>query len=361
MSHSTRRFAGSGVKGCDARDPVSGVEVVAVVALPKWRKGSRVGVAVAFVFTATAALLADAGTVTAAQGRLQAEYVATVAGVQVGHGNWFVDISDSTYTAMASGATAGVLTIFSGAHGTGSAQGTIADGHPVPQSYNTTIMDNRQVDAVRIALANGNVTTYSAEPPLVPRPDRVPVTDADRRGVVDPMTSALTHVDGNGDPVSPEACQRKIAVFDGRIRYDLTSRFKRMDVVKAERGYAGPAVVCALYFTPVAGHVPNRSGIRYLIELRDAEVWLAPIAGTRMLVPFRFSMPTPLGEGILLARQFISVAEPAQAAAAPAAKPRTLAAGSSGAKTSPKAKSSTSASGSTSPGASANTSTSAKP
>ena len=320
--------------------------MVAVVALPKWPGASRVGVAAALVMTVTAALLADAGHFAAAQGRLQAEYVATIAGVPVGHGNWFVDISDSTYTAMASGSTAGVLKIFSGAHGTGTAQGTMADGRPVPTSYAATIIDSRHVDEVRIALANGNVTGYTAVPPLAPLPNRIPVTDADRRGVVDPMTSALTRVDGNGNPVSPEACQRKLAVFDGRIRYDLSSSFKRMDFVKAERGYEGPAVVCALYFTPISGYVPNRSAIKYLIDLRDAEVWLAPIAGTRMLVPFRFTMPTPLGVGVLQARQFISVAEPAQAAAAPRAKPatRTLAARSSAARTSPKAKTSTSTS-----------------
>jgi hypothetical protein len=271
--------------------------------------------------TVIAALLADAGRIAAAQGRLEAEYVATISGVPVGHGNWAVEISDKAYTAIASGSTAGVLKIFSGAHGTGTAQGVIANGHPVPTSYAATIIDSRHVDEVRIALANGNVTGYTAEPPLMPLPDRIPVTDADRRGVVDPMTSALTRVDGSGNPVSPEACQRKISVFDGRIRYDLSSTFKRMTVVKAEKGYEGPAVVCGLYFTPISGYVPNRTAIKYLIELRDAEVWLAPIAGTRMLVPFRFSIPTPLGPGVLQARQFISVAEPVQPATkAPMAK-----------------------------------------
>ncbi len=99
-------------------------------------------------------------------------------------------------------------------------------------------------------------------------------------------------------------------MFDGRVRYDLHSQFKRMEMVKAEKGYEGPAVVCALYFTPISGYVPDRAAIKYLIELRDAEVWLAPIAGTRVLVPFRFSMPTPLGPGVLQAKQFVSVAEP---------------------------------------------------
>ncbi len=74
-------------------------------------------------------------------------------------------------------------------------------------------------------------------------------------------------------------------------------------------------MVCALYFTPISGYVPDRAAIKYLVELRDAEVWLAPIAGTRVLVPFRFSMPTPLGLGVLQAKQFVSVAQPAHALA----------------------------------------------
>ena len=146
-----------------------------------------------------------------------------------------------------------------------------------------------------MVLSNGNVIDYTAEPALMPMPDRIPVSEADRRGVVDPMTSALTHVDGTGDPVGPGACNRKVSVFDGRVRYDLQSEFKRIESVKAEKGYQGAAAVCALYFRPISGYVPDRAAIKYLIALRDAEVWLVPIAGTRVLVPFRFAMPTPLG------------------------------------------------------------------
>ena len=87
-----------------------------------------------------------------------------------------------------------------------------------------------------------------------------------------------------------------------------------MENVKAERGYAGPVVVCAVYFTPVSGYVATRPAIKYLVEVRDAEVWLAPIAGTRVLVPFRFSMPTPIGQAVLQATQFVSVALPPRAA-----------------------------------------------
>lgn len=271
--------------------------------------------AVIALMTALAALVADAGRSARAQGRLDAEYVATLAGIPVGHGNWVVEISDNTYTAAASGSTAGLLKVFSGAHGTGAASGMLANGQPVPTSYAATIIDDRHIDDVRIALTNGNVTDYTAVPPLMPLPDRIPVTDADRRGVVDPITSALTRVAGNGNPVNPAACTPKISVFDGRVRYDLRSAFKRMEMVRAQEGYQGPVVVCALYFAPISGYVPERAAIKYLIELHDAEVWLAPIAGTRVLVPFRFSIPTPLGLGVLQARRFVSVPEPPHALA----------------------------------------------
>jgi hypothetical protein len=267
------------------------------------------------LITVLAALAFDAGQAARAQGRLEAEYVASVAGIPIGHGNWVVEISDTAYTSAASGATAGLMKFITGAYGTGAARGIVSDGKPMPTSYAATIIDSRHVDQVRMALSGGNVTDYTAEPPLIPLPDRIPVTDADRRGVVDPMTSALTRVGGTGDPVNPQACDRKIAVFDGRVRYDLRSQYKRMETVKAEKGYEGPAVVCALYFTPISGFVPDRAAIKYLVELRDAEVWLAPIAGTRVLVPFRFAMPTPLGLGVLQAKQFVSVAQPGRAVA----------------------------------------------
>ena len=40
------------------------------------------------------------------------------------------------------------------------------------------------------------------------------------------------------------------------------------------------------------------------------EVWLAPVAGTRVLVPYRISIPTPIGVGVMQATQFVSVAQP---------------------------------------------------
>ena len=72
------------------------------------------------------------------------------------------------------------------------------------------------------------------------------------------MTAAIMRVPGNGDTFVPQACNRKLAIFDGRMRYDLQLAYKRLDKVKSDKGYQGTVVVCAVYFSPVAGHVPSR-------------------------------------------------------------------------------------------------------
>lgn len=255
-----------------------------------------------------------------AQGRLEARYAASLAGIPVGSGVWVIEITDTEYMAAASGRASGMLKLFTSGHGSSGARGSVSQGRLVPKSYASTITADRETDEVRMALNAGTVKDLVAEPPLSPSPDRVPVTEAHRKGVVDPMTAALMPVAGTGDPLSPDACKRKLSVFDGRQRTDIELVYKRMEQVKAQKGYAGPVVVCTPLYQPVAGHRPNRAAIQYLMKTREMEIWLAPIAGTRVLVPFRFSVPTPFGSGVLQATQFVTAA---QAKPIPAATAKT--------------------------------------
>ncbi len=163
-----------------------------------------------------------------------------------------------------------------------------------------------------MTLNGGSVKEYSIKPEQPLPPKAVPVIDSHRRNVIDPMTASLVRAPGKDDPLNPDSCKRHMAVFDGRIRYDLDFAYKRMDKVKAEKGYQGPAFVCSVFFSPVAGHVPDRPAVKYMTEMKDMEVWLVPVAGTRVLVPFRFSVPTPLGLGVLEATQFVTDAAAGQ-------------------------------------------------
>ncbi|MBV9556203.1 MAG: DUF3108 domain-containing protein [Pseudolabrys sp.] len=241
-----------------------------------------------------------------AQSRLEAHYTATLSGLPVGKGTWSIELDDANYSASADGATTGLIRVFTGGQGSTSSRGTF----PGTSTYSANIKTTNKSDKIDVVFVNGAVKDVHVDPPTDPDPERVPLTDAMRQGVSDPMASALVRMPGTGDLVSSEACQRTASVFDGRLRYDLKLAFKRMDKVKADKGYVGPVVVCAVYFTAVGGHVPTRAAVKYLSQAKDMEVWLAPIAGTRILAPFRFQVPTPVGHGVLEADQFLVVALP---------------------------------------------------
>jgi hypothetical protein len=249
-----------------------------------------------------------------AQGRLDARYEATLAGIPVGKGAWTIDISDDQFTAAASGGTAGLLKAFAGGTGTGAAQGRVVNGALVATNYSASTTTSKKTEAIHMILSGGTVREYGIEPEPPVDPERIPVTDAHRRGVFDPMTGSMLRVPGSGDPLSPDACRTGAAIFDGRMRYDLKLDYKRMETVRAEKGYQGPVVVCAVYFSPIAGYIPDRAVIKYLTAQRNIEVAFAPVAGTRILVPFRMVVPTPLGAAMLEATQFITSATPPRVA-----------------------------------------------
>jgi hypothetical protein len=63
--------------------------------------------------------------------------------------------------------------------------------------------------------------------------------------------------------------------------------------------------VCSVKFFPVAGYDPKHFLVTYLAAQHDTEIWLAPLAGSRLLVPYRTSISTPMGLGVLQATKFV--------------------------------------------------------
>jgi len=240
-----------------------------------------------------------------AQARLDASYEVTLAGLPIGKGAWVIELGDDQYSAAAIGGSSGLLRVVSTGQGSGGSQGRVVKGQLQPASYTVTIATGQKSETIRMVLAGGNIKDFTIDPPPPEDPSKIPITDAHKRGVSDPMTASLVHVPGTGDPISADACANGAAVFDGRMRYDLSLEFKRIEPIKVD-GYVGPSVVCAVYFAPIAGFDPNRAAIKYLIAQRHMELWLAPILGTRVLVPYRLTIPTPLGTGKLEATRFVS-------------------------------------------------------
>ena len=89
--------------------------------------------------------------------------------------------------------------------------------------------------------------------------------------------------------------------------------FKRMDKVTAQKGYAGPVVVCSVGFEPIAGHLASAPLVKYLSEGREMEIALAPVDGTRLLAPFRVSVVSMLANLVIEANRLEATASPGAA------------------------------------------------
>jgi hypothetical protein len=278
----------------------------------------RVGKVVARLVVVLASLLLDAGLgLAAAQAKLDAAYTATLLGLPIGQISWTVELRNSHFTAAATGGITGLLRIFSDGHGDVAAHGTLAGGRPVASNFVLKLIAGKWSDEVRIVFKGDKAQEYVTAPPPKPSPNQIPITDAHRIGVVDPMTALLVYIPGTGETTVPEACERTVAIFDGHTRYNLRLGFKRIDKVNSGTGYQGPVVVCSAKFLPVAGYDPKHFLVTYLAAQHNVEISLAPIAGSRLMVPYRLSMPTPMGLGILQATKFEALPIRSAATASP--------------------------------------------
>ena len=242
-----------------------------------------------------------------AQGKLKAHYTIAMTGVTVGEITWLVDVGDTLYSTSASGKASGVLSVLVNGEGAVAAQGSLAPGRLSPSSYTSTITDDDGAIKLQMSFADGAATeTIAPQPPVYA--DRLPVTDADRRGIADPLSAVLIPTKLGGGTMAASDCNRTLKIFDGRRRYNLVLSFGRMDKVAVERGYSGPILVCGVVLQPIAGYRADSMIVKYVAGRRDMELWFAPIAGTSIIAPLRVLMPTLIGTLKIQADQFEAVA-----------------------------------------------------
>jgi len=249
-----------------------------------------------------------------AQGGFEAAYTIAVARVPIGSAAITGSIGTDEYVISMSGRTSGVLRVLASGEGGMTATGAVSVGKLVPSRYTSTTTADDDTLAVTMTFKDGNVYELEASAPP-PGEDRVVLAPEHRRQVLDPLTALFVPASDGG--TFEAACQRSLPVFDGRRRYDLKLAFKRVEQVKTEQGYAGPAVVCTIAFQPIAGHRRASPLLSFLTDGREVEMALAPIAGTRMLAPLRITATYMLGNVVMQATRFEAIPARSSTGASP--------------------------------------------
>jgi hypothetical protein len=260
--------------------------------------------------TCLVASLAVFGLAAAAQAetRLNAHFTISMVGVSIGQLSWAVDLNAGGYTTSANGKASGALSALVNGEGVVATRGVIETDRLRPTFFSSNVIEDGEAAGLQMTFENGGVKTLRTDAPLQTR-DRIPVSEADRRGVTDPLTAMLIVAPpGEKAALVPAHCDRVLAVFDGQRRYDLALSYKRLDSMKIAVGYAGPALVCAVMLKPIAGYRADSMLVKYVGGQRDMEIWFAPIVGSNVIAPARLVMPTLIGTLEIAADRFEATA-----------------------------------------------------
>ena len=219
----------------------------------------------------------------------------------------------------------GLAMVLTGGRGEASASGTLAGSTPQSTAFAVLSKTSDNQRSVRMGLRSGRVAKVEIDPPIEPKPDRVPVKAADKRGVVDPMSALLMPALDAKSLTDPANCDRTIPVFDGASRLDVVLSYGETKKVEVP-GYSGPVLVCNARYVPISGHRSERPATKFMQENRDKsdrnDVWLGadradglvpgggrqePAASSSALVSMRTQM---VGMGVDLANQIRGVLKP---------------------------------------------------
>jgi hypothetical protein len=241
----------------------------------------------------------------AAAGTFHADYDISLAGIPIGVANVGAELEGERYKLDVRARLTGLVGVLVSGKGGATATGTLSGARVYPSTFALTSATSDSTRTLRMALVSGNVQQVEIAPPLPDwdKPDRVPVSEAHKRNIVDPLSAVLMPVSIKAEGTEAAACNRSIPVFDGVTRFNIVLAYVGAKSINTD-SYRGPIVVCSVRYVPIAGHRPNRRVTKFMETNHDMEAWLAPVPGENVYVPYRISVKTLVGTTVIEASRF---------------------------------------------------------
>lgn len=221
-----------------------------------------------------------------------ARYKLRFQGIDVGTLDLATTTSDATYSTTGGAKLAVMFGAFK-VKANGAADGAIAgSGAPRPKSFAFDWQGGKKRGLTRIGFDGQTAKTITLDPPLNPSDERVPLLDQHRIGALDPVSAVLALTRAEGKP-----CQKQVAIFDGKHRFDLVLSPKRtMALPTKTASHLVPemAHVCQITYRPVAGH-KIKGDTSHFADNRDMEIILRKVQGSDIMVPHAVYIPTRWG------------------------------------------------------------------
>jgi Protein of unknown function (DUF3108) len=247
-------------------------------------------------------LVARSGATAAAESwpaNVRALYEINFNGFTVGTFEFQSQAESQSYTLTANAQLSVLLGAFSWAGSTRSF-GMIVDQAPKPASFTFDFKSNLRTGSTKLGFSDDGVTNIMNLPPMVSSAPVIPLREHHLKGVVDPLSAIMMLSRSAGtDP-----CDRRIAIFDGKERFDLLfSRKGQIRVTEqAPSGQPVVAHVCGVRYLPIAGHKID-SDTKFMAANEGIEVALRPVPSANVFVPYQVSIPTMAGSATITSKR----------------------------------------------------------
>lgn len=175
-------------------------------------------------------------------------------GIPFGETSYAGRITNGGYSASSHFNTSGIVSVFWQAIIDASATGHISGRAVTPAVYDSFYRrGSSKKERVKVSFDTSTVTT-SADPPY--DTTKYPVTEAEKREAVDPM-SAITLVLTGAKADRANPCGTFAPVFDGRRRYNIEFTYLKDERVDLGKLFSGMAHRCQVHYRQIAGFKPK--------------------------------------------------------------------------------------------------------
>ncbi len=168
---------------------------------------------------------------------LHLRYGVSLIGLPIGTASVDGTIGATGYRLEGAGKLTGLAGIIVDTKGAVTAAGTFTGGRVNPASFAASAGTPNYLLTIRMAMEHGTATGVEITPMYQQTPDRIPLTPADRRNIIDPMSSLIMAVPGTGEVIGPQSCNRTIPIFDGGVRFNVLLAYTGTREVTVARLY----------------------------------------------------------------------------------------------------------------------------
>lgn len=220
--------------------------------------------------------------------KVQAAYKISLNGFELGDFNFKSNVSRTSYTLDTDVQISALLGVFKW-KGVTRSTGTLSAKAPKPEDFRFNYESSVRNGSISMGFGQDGLETLSVLPTTIEAADTVPLTRAHLKNVVDPLSAILviTHTS------AATPCGRKVAVFDGKQRFDIDLRFARKEAVAGIEGET--AIVCRVKYTPIAGYRPTEE-TRELATSNGIEIAFRMVPSAKLMIPQSMTLPTAAGQ-----------------------------------------------------------------